>query len=261
MNVGIMQPTYLPWIGYFDMIDQLDTFVLLDHVQFSKQSWQQRNRIKTLEGLEWLTVPVKVKGKSHQRILDVEIESAHFAKKHVRALEMHYARAAHGPAVIGELALLMLREPHWEKLVELNVALIKWMCSTLGIVTPLVRSSSLSAQGERTKGLVSICEQLGATRYLSALGSAEYLLADLHFFEDRGLPVTFHHFVHPTYSQLYPPFIPYASALDLICNEGPNSLVVMRSGRRPAYSQLEVPRTGVAIGDEFPGGAKGGKCP
>jgi WbqC-like protein family len=233
MKIGIMQPTYMPWIGYFDMIDQVGMFVLLDHVQFSKQSWQQRNQIKTPKGLEWLTVPVEVKGKSRQSILDVQIQSAHFVNKHVRALQMHYRQAAHGPAVTEEFARLLQRDPPWDRLVELNVALIGWMCARLGITTPVVRSSTLSPQGKRTEALVSICEQLGATSYLATLGSATYLLGDLHSFEDRGLPVTFHHYVHPTYTQMYPPFVPYASAIDLICNEGPNALSVVRSGRRP----------------------------
>jgi hypothetical protein len=240
MKIGIMQPTYLPWVGYFDMIDQVDTFVLLDHVQFSKQSWQQRNRIKTPAGLEWLTVPVEVKGKLGQTILDVQIQSEHFARKHVRALEMHYARAANGAAVIGEFARLLLREPRLDKLVELNTALIGWMCTALGIRTRLVRSSTLSPEGERTGALVSICEQLGGTHYLSTPGSAEYLLTDLHLFEARGIPVTFHHYFHPTYSQLYPPFVPFASAIDLLCNEGPAAGAVVKSGRRPDLSPAEL---------------------
>ncbi len=243
MKIGIMQPTYLPWIGYFDMMDQVDTFVLLDHVQFSKQSWQQRNRIKTPHGLEWLTVPVEVKGKSRQSIVDVRVQTAQFAKKHVHALEMHYARAAFGAAVIRELAGLLLREPPWESLAELNVALIGWISRSLGIVTPVVRSSTVAPRGERTEALVSICEQLGGTHYLSALGSAEYLLGDLHFFEARGIPVTFHHYVHPKYTQLYPPFVPYASAIDLLCNEGPGALAVLRSGRRPDLSPAAVRQT------------------
>ena len=148
-------------------------------------------------------------------------------------LEVHYARAAHGAAITDVFAGLLLREPPWDRLVEMNVALIGWMCTALGIHTPVIRSSTLSPQGERTEALVSICEQLGGTHYLSALGSAEYLLADLHFFETRGIPVTFHHYVHPTYTQLYPPFVPFASAIDLLCNEGPAALAVVRSGRRP----------------------------
>jgi hypothetical protein len=240
MKIGIMQPTYLPWIGYFDMIDQVDAFVLLDHVQFSKQSWQQRNRIKTPGGLEWLTVPVEVKGRSHQSISEARIQASNFAKKHVHAMQMHYARAAHGAAVVSEITRLLNREPPWDRLVELNVALIRWLCEALGIRTPVVRSSMLSPRGERTEALVSICEQLGGTHYLSPLGSADYLLGDLHFFEAHGIPVTFHHYVHPTYTQLYPPFIPYASAVDLLCNEGPASLEVIRSGRRPDLSPEEV---------------------
>jgi hypothetical protein len=240
MKLGIMQPTYIPWVGYFDMIDQVDLFVLLDHVQFSKQSWQQRNQIKTPKGLEWLTVPVEVKGKARQAILDVQIQSAHFASKHVRSLEMHYRRAAHGAAVTAEFAHLLRREPPWDRLVELNVALIRSICARLGITTPLVRSSTLSPQGKRTDALVSICEQLTGTHYLATLGSAMYLLDDLHLFEARGLTVTFHHYVHPTYTQLYRPFVPYASAIDLLCNEGPNALSVVRSGRRPDLSPAEA---------------------
>jgi hypothetical protein len=240
MKLGIMQPTYIPWVGYFDMIDQVDMFVLLDHVQFSKQSWQQRNRLKSPKGLEWLTVPVEIKGKSRQSILDVRIHSAQFAKKHVHSVQTLYNRAAHASEVAAEFARMLLRDPPWDRLVELNVALICWICGRLGIATPIVRSSALSPQGERTHALVSICNRLGATDYLATRGSADYLLDDLHLFETRGLAVTFHHYVHPTYTQLYPPFVPYASALDLLCNEGPTAPDVLRSGRRADLSPTEV---------------------
>ncbi len=93
MKVAIAQPTYLPWLGYFDLLDQVDKFVLLDTVQFEKQSWQQRNRIKTPTGLMWLTVPVVFRGRLGQRIVDVEIREPEFCRDHLRAVELNYRRA------------------------------------------------------------------------------------------------------------------------------------------------------------------------
>jgi hypothetical protein len=177
MKIAISQPAYLPWLGYFDLIDQVNTFVLLDDVQFEKQSWQQRNRIKTPTGLQWLTVPVLFSGRFGQLINQVEIRDLEFSRNHLRAIELNYRRAPFFDQYFEGLSSL-LDCAQRALLVDLNVRLIEWFMNTLGIQTRLVLSSALGQPGKRTERLANICGSLGATRYLSPLGSAAYLLSE-----------------------------------------------------------------------------------
>ncbi len=239
MKVAISQPTYLPWMGYFDVIDQVDTFVVLDNVQFAKRSWQQRNRIRTATGLQWLTVPVKSQGRFEQLIRDVELLDVSFARDHVRAIEHAYRRAPHFQQYFPGLEQ-QLTENCPVRLAELNTRLLKCLMSVLGLETPIVNASELGVSGRRTEQLANICEKLGADEYLSALGSAAYLVEDQEIFTSRSIEVTFQHYEHPVYPQVFLPFEPFASVIDLIFNTGEASLEVLRSGRRKSYSLGEA---------------------
>ena len=235
-RVVIMQPTYLPWVGYFDLMDQADCFVLLDTVQFARQSWQQRNRIKTAQGAQWLTVPVV--REFPQRIDQVKINNTGtWAMTHWRTVEQNYRRAACWSEYAGALEKLFMRR--WERLAELNSAFIQVLHEQMGIVTPLVRASEMALTGQRESLLLNLCQQLGATVYLSPLGSAVYLQDDAPF-AAKGIRVEFQHYEHPEYQQLYPPFVSHLSALDLLLNEGAGSLEILRAGRRTAYSTAEA---------------------
>lgn len=242
MKIAISQPTYLPWCGYFDLIDQVDRFVILDSVQFEKQSWQHRNRIKTSTGLQWLTVPVCFRGHFGQLIREVEIREPGFAHKHLRSLEVNYHRARYFDFYFPELAGLLISHAK-SRLVDLTIPLLEWFCSKLQIKACFVRSSMMAAKGKRTELLANICVELGATEYLSPVSSAEYLLDEIDVLTGRDIEVTFHHYEHPEYQQLFVPFVPYASVLDLLFNEGPRAREIIRSGRRPAYVGREVPRS------------------
>jgi hypothetical protein len=245
LKVAISQPTYLPWAGYFDLIDQVDCFVILDSVQFERQSWQQRNRIKTPSGLQWLTVPVVFRGRLEQRIRDVEIRNSDFVAKHLRAIELNYRRSQYFGAYFSQVTELL--ESHGRAgmaLLDLNLRLMSWFCTVLGIRTPLVRSSALVESGKRVELLVSLCSRLNAATYLSALGAASYLMDELPRFAESGIRVEFHNYVHPSYKQLFPPFCPYASVLDLIFNEGPRSMEMIRSGRAQSLTPDQVETAG-----------------
>jgi hypothetical protein len=235
LKIAINQPTYLPWMGYFDLVDQVDLFVVLDNVQFVKQSWQQRNRIRAGSGLQWLTVPVVFHGRLGQLIQDVEIRDAGFARDHIRAIELAYRRAPFFsrffPAVGQRLE--QLREG---LLLDLNLGLISWALEILKISTPLVRASSLGVDGKRTELLANICEAVGATEYFSPLGSAEYLLAEQNVLRQRGIDIWFQNYEHPQYRQVFVPFEPYASVVDLIFNCGEEATGVIRAGRREPFS-------------------------
>ena len=240
MRIAICQPTYLPWLGYFDLMDQVDTFVFLDSVQFEKQSWQQRNRIKTPTGLQWLTVPVIFRGRLGQSIREVEVRDPSFSAKHLRAIELNYRRAPHFDELFPALSEILKREGAGAWLADLTLRLIEWQAGLFGIPTQKVRSSSLPAQGKRSELLATICRSLGATAYLSPIGSAEYLLEEMSCLTSVGIEVRFQHYSHPEYRQLFPPFVPYACALDLLMNEGKRALEIVRSGRRPPFTAEEA---------------------
>jgi len=240
VKIAIAQPTYLPWLGYFDLLDQVDRFVLLDTVQFEKQSWQQRNRIKTPTGLQWLVVPVVFRGRLGQRIVDVEIREEEFWRDHLRAVELNYRRAPFFEEYYPAWSELLRSASSGLRLAELTIGLLRWLAEELGINTPMVRSSELAVEGKRTHLLAEICSLSGATTYVSPLGSADYLLNELPILTGQGVDVFFQHYEHPSYRQLFPPFQPHASVLDLLFNEGENSLATIRRGRRTPFAPAEV---------------------
>src|SRR5262245_39488312 len=139
-TIAIMQPTYLPWIGYFDLMQQVDLFVFLDNVQFAKRSWQQRNRIKTSHSLEWLTVPAAVSGRFNQRIYEVELSDVNFVDKHTEAIRHNYARATYFHRYFEVFCEQLRTLAERRRLVELNCGLISWLCMTLDITTPTIRA-------------------------------------------------------------------------------------------------------------------------
>jgi len=240
MKVAISQPTYLPWLGYLDLIDQVDTFVFLDTVQFEKRSWQQRNRIKAVGGLSLLTVPVVVKGRFKQSIRDVEIESPYFVRKHLRSIETSYRRSPFFGRYFTEFAGILETHATRLHLADLNIHLIQWLCGVLGIKKPLIRSSEIDQKGSRSELLLNICRALNAQSYLSAVGSADYLVSEVPQFSAAGVEVLFQHYEHPLYRQQFPPFCSHTSALDLIFNEGDRSLEILRSGRKAPLHPAEV---------------------
>jgi hypothetical protein len=239
MKLAVMQPTYLPWIGYFDLIDDSDVFVFHDATQFEKQSWQQRNRIKAGGELRWLSVPGLITGRSTQSIKEVEIvRPAAFPMKHVHQLEEHYRRAPYFNRYFPELRSILTNNAL--TLSQLNQTIIRWVSATLGLSPRFEMSSALQATGLRSDRLVNLCLELGATTYLSPLGSAAYLVQDYELFRQHGIEVVFQHYEHPVYRQLTEPFLPFASIVDTLFNEGDNTLALVRSGRRSSYSMDDV---------------------
>lgn len=241
MKCAIMQPAFLPWIGWFDLADQSDVMIILDNVAFSKQSWQQRNRIRTRNNLEFLTVPVITAGLLGQKIQDCRLAEQLFVKKMIKSIQANYAKAPFYSNNIDELVTVMEAAAKTGYLVELNCMLISWMAGKLGVTTPLIRASSLVYRGgERGENVAAICECVCADFYISPAGAEQYLLEDKESFDRRGISVRIQVFEHPEYIQCFLPFIPYASALDLIFNLGPAALHVLRSGRRAARAIGEV---------------------
>jgi hypothetical protein len=232
-TIAIMQPTYIPWVGYFDLMDQVDIFVLLDTVQFSYQSWQHRNRIRTESGLRWLTIPVPRGSHPGQRLDSVAIaEVPKVPDSHVNAITAAYRKAPYFDGVFSPLVTALREGWLTGRLTGVTVPLLVHLAAQLGIETKIAISSSMPADGDRSGRLVALCRTFQATTYLSPLGSVAYLRDEVGKFDAAGITVVVHDYEHPQYSQLFAPFLPYASVIDLIFNVGDDALAVIRSGRR-----------------------------
>jgi hypothetical protein len=229
---AISQPTFLPWCGWFDLVDQSDVMILLDDVQFSKQSWQQRNRIRTRNGLEYLSVPVRTSGRLGQRIIDCKLADDRFVNKTIGTLQANYAKAPFSAGSLDELGRLLKFAASTASLLELNCELIAWMAEKLGVTTPMIRASALGATGRRGEHVAELCEYVEADHYISPAGAEAYLNEDRSAFERRNIVISIQVYEHPAYPQCFEPFMPYASALDLIFNAGPAAGKIMRAGRR-----------------------------
>ena len=229
MQAAIMQPTYLPWIGYLAMIDRVDVFVFLDSVAFSDRSWQQRNYIRAGDEKRLLTVPVLKKGRRGQAIRDVEISpDGAFPGDHIRAIERAYAKAPYFDAYAPALFEIMEREH--ARLCDMTLAVTRWLMAGFGLDTPTMRSSEIAVDGAKADLLADICRELGADRYLSAPGSRDYI-EESEAFEQAGIAVEYHHYDHPEYSQIGDGFIPYLGSIDLLFNEGgERGAAILRAG-------------------------------
>jgi hypothetical protein len=225
----VLQPGYLPWLGYFDLMHRADVFVHYDDVQFDKHGWRNRNRIKGPKGPLWLTVPVRHSGRAGQPILEVEIDDRQdWRRKHLASIGQLYARAPFLPTLLPRLQGV-LGEPY-ARLVDLDLALAGWLATELGIDTACHRASKLGIGGERNDRLLNLCRHFGATRYLSGNAAKDYL--DIPRFAAAGIEVVWHDYAHPTYPQLHGAFASHLSVLDLLLNIGADSLARL-SGRQP----------------------------
>ncbi len=218
-RVAIVQSNYVPWKGYFDMIRQVDEFILLDGVQYTRRDWRNRNRIKTPRGTAWLTIPVKVTGRYLQSIRETEISDAGWAENHWRRLESAYARAPHFAAHAPRLEALYRAAARRRLLCDVNRMFLEEVCAMLGIATRLSVDSDYHAEGTKTERLVALCRAAGATDYLSGPAARDYL--DPARFDDAGIGLSWMDYAgYPEYPQLHPPFDHAVSVLDLLFHTG-----------------------------------------
>ncbi len=183
---------------------------------------------------------VDLKQRSSQLINQARISDIRFVDKHLRTIERHYSRAPFFSEFSQGLRDEYRFEKHGGYISSLNEGLIRWLATSIGIGSPIARSSDSPVHGKRSSYLVSLCEAFGADCYLSPLGSTTYITKDLLLFDEVGIDVRFHHYEHPTYEQLYPPFKPYSSAVDLLFNEAPQALSIIKQGRRASYSPKDL---------------------
>jgi hypothetical protein len=227
ITLAVLQPGYLPWLGFFDQQRRADVFVYYDDVQFDKHGWRNRNRIKSPSGPHWLTVPVRHGGLDRPKILDIQIDAGvPWARKHLQSIRHFYSKAPHLATYIPWLEQLLLQP--WERLIDLDLAVARQLGSWLGIQPTVARSSELGIQGERSERLVKLCEYFGASRYLSGSAARAYL--DTALFRRHGIEVEWQDYEHPVYPQQHGEFLPNLSALDLLLNCGDLSPRVLLAG-------------------------------
>jgi hypothetical protein len=224
--VAIHQPHYLPWLGYLAKWAAADVFVLLDTVQYEKNGWQNRNRIKTAAGPRWVTVPVHAR--LGMPVAEVTIDGGQpWRARHRRAIEHAYAGAAHFERHAGGLARLYAVE--WTHLASLAAASAEWLARALGVTAPVRLASSLGATpAEPTERLIVLCRAVGADTYLAGRDGARYM--DAGRFAAAGIRVLYQDYVHPMYAQLHGEFVPNCSGLDLLLTHGDDAPALLRAG-------------------------------
>ena len=222
--VSIRQPGYLPNIGFFQKLMASDVFVYLDDVGYGSERWDNRNKIRSDKEFMFLTVPIVRKTKSilNQILIADNID---WKKKHLRSINLHYSKAPYFNTYWDNLESIL--EKKWIKLYELNLALIEWIKSELGIETQTINSSDLGINKIGNEKLLGICEKLNATTYLSGKMGKNYL--DENAFLKKNINVAYDNFEHPTYTQIHGNFIPNMSIIDLLFNEGKKSKDIIKS--------------------------------
>jgi hypothetical protein len=232
VRVAIHQPQYLPWLGYLAKWAAADLFILLDVVQYEKNGWQNRNRIKTRDGARWLTVPVHAA--LGTPISEVAIDGSRaWASRHRRSIEQAYARAPRLAEYQRDLEELYARP--WTHLAPLATASALWLGRAVGITTPVRLASELGgASVDPTGRLIALCRAVGADTYLAGADGARYM--DLAQFGAAGIEVLAQRYEHPVYAQLHGEFVPFLSALDLLLSAGDRALPILQEGN--AWSRM-----------------------
>lgn len=231
MKVTIMQPAYLPWLGFFDRIDASDLCIILDNVQLdtnSKTKFTNRNKIRTKDGWIWLTLPIKTKG-LHGKVLikDIELVNDNWALKHWKSIENNYKKSTYFKNYSKFFEQIYSKE--WLKMQDLIDVTTDYFLKVLNINTPIIKASSLPTLNKKDDLILELCESQKAEIYYSGVFGREYL--NLEKFRQKNIDVFFHEYQHPTYKQNYPGFEPYMSILDLLFNCGDESIEIIRKGR------------------------------
>ena len=227
-KVAILQSDYIPWKGYFDIINKVDEFILYDDMQYTRRDWRNRNQIKTANGMQWLTIPVDTKGKYYQKINETKVSSHKWAQEHVRAIQLSYAHAPfykeYAP-VIGEL---YAKAEELEMLSDINYLFLKKLCELFGIQTKITWSSDYTLAEGKTERLAGLVKSAGGSYYLSGPAAKDYIVDEV--FEKAGIELEYMSYEgYPEYPQLHGDFVHQVSALDLLFMTGPDAHKYMLS--------------------------------
>jgi len=220
-RIAIVQSNYIPWRGYFDLISQVDEFILFDDAQYTKRDWRNRNQIKTRNGPIWLTIPVEVKGKRSQKIKDTRISDSGWGPRHWKSIVHNYSQAKYFSQYKDLFEKLYLDRSEI-LLSQVNYKFLSAICELLNIRTKLTWSSDYRWVEGKTERLIDLCKQAGANEYLSGPAARGYMNEEL--MSREGIALRYMDYSgYPEYEQLYPPFAPRVSVIDLIFNEGPDA--------------------------------------
>ncbi|MCX6056592.1 MAG: WbqC family protein [Chloroflexi bacterium] len=220
-SIAIIQSNYIPWKGYFDFIRIVDEIILFDDVQYTRRDWRNRNKIKTSQGLQWLTIPVEVKGKFFQKIRDTKIEDPNWNMKHWCTIRQNYAQARYYHDYRDFIEELY-RTATQSYLSEVNFHFLAAFCQLLGIQTRITWSMDYGVIEGKTERLVDLCKKAGATAYLSGPSAKNYI--DESLFDDAGITLSYMDYSdYQEYEQLFPPFDHAVSIIDLLFNTGPDA--------------------------------------
>lgn len=226
-KIAILQSNYIPWKGYFDMIGMVDEFILYDDVQYTRNDWRNRNKIKTRDGVKWLTIPVRVDFSERQAIKDTLVSDPRWRRKHWESVRQSYARAACFREYCDRFEELYLGDDE-RLLSRINARFINAICDMLGIHTKISWSMDYRLTGDKSERLVDLCQQVGATEYLSGPAARAYI--DERLFSESGIRLSWMDYSgYAEYRQLFPPFEHAVSIIDLILNEGPDAPRFMKS--------------------------------
>jgi hypothetical protein len=229
-KVAIVQSNYIPWKGYFDLINLVDEFILFDDMQYTRRDWRNRNLIKTPAGPKWLTIPVAVKGSFFQKIRDTTVSDGRWARKHWESIVHNYSKASHF-GLYREVFESLYLGCEEKFLSRINYLFISAICKILGIKTTFSWSENYTLTEGKSERLVSLCKQAGATTYISGPAARGYL--DEALFESENIELRYMDYCsYPEYRQLFPPFEHRVSIIDLIFNEGPDAPKFMKSFSR-----------------------------
>jgi hypothetical protein len=224
-SVAILQSNYIPWKGYFDIIGMVDEFIIYDEVQYTKNDWRNRNKIKTPSGPQWITIPVYQKS-LHQKISETHVSNYKWGIKNWNSLRANYTRAPYFK-LYSTLFEEFYRTVKTPLLTQINVSLINIICDLLGIRTKITNSADYDLKGDPSEKLVSLCKQSQASHYLSGAAAKNYLRENL--FNEEGIEIGWMDYAgYPEYQQLYPPFAHQVSIVDLLFNTGPTSRNYMK---------------------------------
>ena len=244
MICAISQPTYLPWLGQFNLMDHADIFVFYDDVQVVKQTWDTRNQIKTNQGTLWLSVPIIHNKHFNEMLFNNTIldEKKNWKIKHFKSIQNAYSKAPYYKEIIEWLETKLIN--NIILLGDLHIFLIEEIAKAIGISTKFIRSTNLhSKQGIKEGRLVSICQELGASTYLSPLGAYSYIEKEQPSgaFLNSRITLLYQQYEHPIYPQLHGTFLNYMCILDLLFNVGfNNTLEIIKSGRKKPCTSLEI---------------------
>ena len=226
-KVAILQSNYLPWKGYFDLIAKVDEFILYDEMQYTKNDWRNRNKIKTSNGVNWITIPVRVNS-LHQKINETQVADKLWATKHLKSLKINYSKAFCFKKYEDWLTDIYRQVQDEQLLSNINYKFIAEICSMLNIKTKISWSTDYKLIEGKTQRLVDLCQQAGATEYISGPAAKDYIQPEL--FEQANIKLTWMDYSgYPEYHQLFPPFEHSVSVIDLILNEGMNAYKYMKS--------------------------------